>query len=89
MAAFELSQYQLLGGVVVLRSRPGEVEVVSAVPNSGYEVSIDQKSPASVEVEFEAVDPDNRYEGELHAEWRDGDLVVEIEEDPSDGGDES
>lgn len=78
VAAYETTQYQLVGGVVRLRSRPGEVHVVAATPNPGYEVEIKKAGPTSVEVEFDSLD--EGYEGRLHAEWRDGRLAVDVEE---------
>jgi hypothetical protein len=48
----------------------------SASPNPGYTVKVEKTGPSSVEVEFRS----ETYEGELHAEWRDGVLDVDIEQ---------
>jgi hypothetical protein len=75
-APFVFSQHEMAGGVVVIRSRPGEVFLVSAVPKSGFIVEVEKSGPESVEVDFEG----ESYDGELHAEWRDGRLDVDVEE---------
>jgi hypothetical protein len=68
----------LTGGIVTLRSRPDEVELVSALPNIGYVAKVEKDGPEAVEVKFE--NADETYEGELHAEWRDGMVDVDIDE---------
>lgn len=68
----------------MLDSRPGEVYLASASPNLGYEVKVEKTGPESVEVEFVSTGETPYYEGELHAEWRDGELDVDIEERFSD-----
>lgn len=62
------------GGTVVIRHRPGEVELQAATPASGFEVEIDDAGPDRVRVEFESDDSDVRVE----AEWNNGELDVTI-----------
>jgi hypothetical protein len=48
----------------------------------GFVAEVEKSGPESVEVKFE--NEAETYEGELHAEWRDGMLEVDIDES---GGD--
>ncbi|HSM43551.1 MAG TPA: hypothetical protein VK969_00895 [Acidimicrobiia bacterium] len=64
------------GGTVVIRHRPGVVELQGATPAPGFGVEIDDDGPDRVRVEFESGDDDFRVE----ARWRDGTLVVEIDD---------
>jgi len=64
------------GGTVVLRHRPGEVELQAATPASGFSAEIDDSGPTRVRVEFESDDADIRVE----ARWRDGELEVTVED---------
>jgi hypothetical protein len=63
------------GGTVVVRHRPGEVELQAATPASGFSVEIDDSGPTRVRVEFEADDADIRVE----VRWRDGELEISID----------
>lgn len=60
------------GGTVVIRSRPEEVELLSAVAAPGYDVEVDDQGPPRVRVEFESASDDVRVE----ARWRDGRLEI-------------
>lgn len=64
------------GGSVVIRHRPGMVELQAATPASGFGVEIDDDGPDRVRVEFEGEDVEYRVE----ARWRDGTLVVEVDD---------
>lgn len=64
------------GGTVVIRHRPGEVELQAATPAAGFAVEIDDSGPTRVRVEFESEDTDIRVE----AEWDDGELEVSIDD---------
>lgn len=64
------------GGTVVMRHRPGVVELQAATPASGFGVEIDDDGPDRVRVEFEGEDDEFRVE----ARWRDGTLVVEVDD---------
>lgn len=61
---------------MVIRHRPGEVELQAATPAAGYSVEIDDSGPDRVRVEFESEDADIRVE----AEWEGGELVVSIDD---------
>jgi hypothetical protein len=64
------------GGTVVVRHRPGEVELQAATPASGFSVEIDDSGPTRVRVEFENDDDDIRVE----IRWRDGELDISIDD---------
>lgn len=64
------------GGTVIIRHRPGEVELQAATPASGFTVEVDDSGPTRVRVEFESDDADIRVE----ARWRDGELEVTVED---------
>lgn len=64
------------GGTVVVRHRPGEVELQAATPASGFSVEIDDSGPDRVRVEFESDDADIRVE----VRWRDGELEISVED---------
>jgi cytoskeletal protein RodZ len=65
------------GGTVVVRYRPGEVELQAATPAPGFEMEIDDAGPPDVRVEFENDDTDIRVE----ARWEDGSLDVAVNGD--------
>jgi hypothetical protein len=65
---------QTSGGVVVLEYRPGEVTYQSATPAPGFQVHVETKGPPAVELEFES----ESDKVEIRAEWRDGELDVEL-----------
>lgn len=75
-----VTEHELVGGVVVLRSRPGQVELLGATPNPGFSVEVEKAGPSSVEVEFKG----SHYEASFHAEWRDGHLDVDTGESSDD-----
>lgn len=62
------------GGKVVIRYRPGEVELQAATPSPGFGVELDDTGPRRVRVEFESDTEDIRVE----ARWEDGSLVVDV-----------
>jgi hypothetical protein len=64
------------GGTVVVRHRPGEVELQAATPASGFSVEIDDSGPDRVRVEFEADDADIRVE----VRWQAGELEISVED---------
>lgn len=63
------------GGVVVVRHRPGEVELQAATPAPGFGVEVDDPGPPRVRVEFEGGDAGIRVE----IRWEDGALDVDID----------
>lgn len=74
-AEWSVKTVNTAGGTVVIRFRPGEVELLSAVAAAGYEVEVDDRGPPRVRIEFESASDDIRIE----ARWRDG--LLEITED--------
>lgn len=64
------------GGAVVIRYRPGEVELQATTPAPGFDVEIDDAGPERVRLEFESDTEDIRVE----AEWKDGALDVKVSE---------
>lgn len=64
------------GGVVVLRHRPEEVELVAATPAPGFSVEVDDSGPSRVRVEFESDAADYRVE----ARWEGGQLTVDVDD---------
>lgn len=64
------------GGTVIVRHRPGEVELQAATPAAGFSVEIDDSGPKRVRVEFEGDDDDIGVE----VEWEDGELEVSIDD---------
>jgi hypothetical protein len=64
------------GGTVIIRHRPGVVELQAATPASGFSVEVDDSGPTRVRVEFESDDADIRVE----ARWQDGELEVTVED---------
>lgn len=64
------------GGTVVVRHRPGEVELQAATPAAGFSVEIDDRGPERVRVEFEGEEDDFGVE----VEWEDGNLDVSVDD---------
>ena len=62
----------------------GEVRVVSAVPRAGFSYDGEHEGPNEIEVKFRS----DGHKSELKAQIRDGELRVEIEEEPHDGDDD-
>ena len=63
------------GGTVVVRYRPGEVELQAATPAPGFDVEVDDAGPPRVRVEFES----DGSESSVEVEWKDGALDVEVD----------
>ncbi len=68
---------------MVLSFGNGEVWVVSAVPRPGFTYDGEHVGPEEVEVKFKS----NDHESELKAQVKDGELRVEVEEEPHDEDD--
>ena len=60
--------YNLTGGVVTVRYRAGATTLVSATPNSGFGVEVNDGGPEKVDVRFRS----DRHESRLVTRWRDG-----------------
>lgn len=61
---------------MVVRYRPGEVELQAATPAPGFAVENDEDGPDRVRVEFESNDLEVRVE----VRWENGDLDIRIDE---------
>jgi hypothetical protein len=77
LSAWSLRSVSSPGGVVVVRYRPGEVELQAATPLPGFAVEIDDAGPPRVRVEFESADSDVRVE----VRWKDGTLDIAVDAD--------
>ena len=64
------------GGTVVVEASGGSVSLVSAVPNPGYTVEVDDGGPDEVRVEFESDDS----KSEVRVRWNDGWDIEERED---------
>ena len=78
--AWKTKSVKTAGGTLVLQYRPGEVAYQAATAAAGFHVEIEKLGPPKVEVKFES----ESMEIEVHAEWRDGDLDVEVSESAED-----
>lgn len=68
------------GGTVVVSYRPAEVVLETAVPLPGFQADINEPGPPVVDVELESAVVRVR----VRAEWKDGDLDVEVDESARD-----
>jgi hypothetical protein len=64
------------GGIVVVEASGGAVSLVSAVPNPGYSVEVDEQGPDEVRVEFESDDS----KSEVRVRWNGGWDIEERED---------
>lgn len=71
------------GGTVVVSYQSGDVVLETAVPVAGFQVEIKKEGPPEVEVEFES----EKLVVRIDAEWNDGELDIEIDENSRDGDD--
>lgn len=60
--------YSLVGGTAILRFAPTGVTVVTATPNHGYSVDVEQEHGNGVKVEFES----DAHESRVDGWWADG-----------------
>ena len=65
-----------VGGTVVVRYRPGEVELQAATPAPGFAVEIDDAGPPRVRVEFDS----DEVEARIEVRWDNGSLDIDIDE---------
>lgn len=75
--------YDLTGGTVVLAFGNGEVNLVSATPRAGFSADYEHTGPVEVEVKFVS----NDHKSKLEAHVDNGELRVDIEEEPHDDDD--
>jgi hypothetical protein len=73
-----------VGGTVTIAVGNGEVWVVSAVANAGFDTDIEHAGPNEVEVKFES----NQHKSEFSAKFDNGELEVEKDEEPRNGDDD-
>jgi hypothetical protein len=64
----ERRSVSVAGGTVVVEASGGAVSLVSAVPNPGYSVEVDEHGPDEVRVEFESDDS----KSEVRVRWNGG-----------------
>lgn len=76
-APWSVRTINTIGGSVVVRHRPNEVELQAATPAPGFVAEVDDSGPPRVRVEFESEVADVRVE----VSWADGSLDVDIDED--------
>ena len=70
--------YDLAGGVVTVRYRNGTARVVTATPNSGFDVDVNDGGPEKVDVRFRS----DAHESRLVTRWRNGSPDPERDERP-------
>lgn len=58
----------------MIAHRPGEVSLQAATPAPGFQTEIKEGGPDEVEVEFES----ETVKVEISAEWKDGELEIEV-----------
>ena len=78
--AWKVETIETGGGTVVVSYRQGEVVLQSAAPKPGFAAELKKSGPPDVEVEFES----DSAKHEVKAEWSDGQLAVEIDQDTDD-----
>ncbi len=66
-----------VGGTVTIRVAPGSVTYLSAVPNPGFAVAVDDPGPPEVRVELVGETSEVR----VRARWRDGSLDLRVDVD--------
>ena len=53
----------------------------SSTPHPGFTVSVEKTGPEQILVKFESTDPDQDHTSTFEAEWKDGRLEWEVDED--------
>ncbi|MCB1247553.1 MAG: hypothetical protein KDB69_09830 [Acidimicrobiia bacterium] len=69
--------YTLAGGTVTIAANDPTVTLVGAVPKAGFTVDVEHTGPDEVRVEFES----ENHESSFRAEWEDGELLIDIDEE--------
>lgn len=72
--SWKLRTVTTIGGTVVLAYRTGEVRLQAASPAPGFDAEVDAEGPPKVDVEFDG----EAVRIRVRAEWRDGDLAVDV-----------
>lgn len=70
--------YELVGGAVTVRYRDGSTTLISATPNSGFDVDVNDGGPEKVDVRFRS----DEHESRLVTRWRAGAPDPRREEQP-------
>jgi hypothetical protein len=70
------SSYSVPGGSVTIKSAPGEVHFVSAIPQPGFTTELRDTGPERVRVRFVS----SSLSSEFEAEWDNGELQISAEE---------
>lgn len=83
-ADIEYQTFDLIGGSVTLAVGGGEVNLVSATPRPGFSAEYEHTGPREVEIKFESTD----HKSKLEAKFEDGQLAVDIDEEPHDEDDD-
>jgi hypothetical protein len=73
---WSLQTVNSLGGTVVVRYQPDEVELQAATPAPGFAVEVDDQGPPRVRVEFDGDEVEVRVE----VRWENGSLDIDIDE---------
>jgi len=72
MTPAQTTSYTLVGGVVTIRSSPGVVDFISAVPQAGFSTELRETGPDQVRIRFESA----AHNSDFRAEWQGGELKI-------------
>lgn len=73
---WQLESTSTSAGTIIVRFRTSEVVLDSATPSAGFAVDVKESGPPRVRVEFD----DGENEVEYRAEWKEGSLVIDVDE---------
>lgn len=68
----QTTSYTLVGGVVTIRSLPGVVNFISAVPQPGFSTDVRETGPDRVRIRFES----EAHNSDFRAEWQGDELRI-------------
>ena len=74
----------MIGGTTTIRVDASGVHLVSAIPIPGFQVEIKKAGPEEVRVQYESDD----HESDFKAEWEDGQVTLDLDEEPKDDDDD-
>ena len=75
-AAGTLSTHTVAGGTVTIRSSPGIVSFVSAIPKPGFTTELRDSGPDRVRVRFSQAEQESEFE----ARWENGELEISLDD---------
>lgn len=75
-AAGTLSTHTVAGGTVTIRSSPGVVSFVSAIPKPGFTTELRDTGPERVRVRFSQAE----HKSEFEATWENGELEISLDD---------